>query len=934
MHAQAHKREISSLAQRHMNTPGVGARDHQLCVSLKQLYWVALGICVLVVPLTMTGIREYGIAIFLACSLAMSVAWATRQILFPSSTSGSLPAFIIACLAIGLVVLQLQPLPYSVLIKLSPFIPKFLPLWEPGSSALTGHAEWRQITMTPEATRSGLVLLIAYAMFFLTLTQHLQTQSDVDRLMKLVGISAVIMASIGIGQALFGNNKFLWMFEHPTRSANWPAKGTFHNQNHFAQFLALGLGPLVWWWYSLQPTSQSNDGRSKHRHRRSNKSRQRHRSRLELSPSNPAQPGVSRIVAAGTAIVGLAATLSFSRGGIAAFVLAALVVAAAVLNQWKTAIRYFVPTAVFVACALAAFGTDGLTRRWSQLQNATSLEDVDSARWTLWKADAAAVTEFWPAGSGVGSHADVYPIWMANHFGVRFSHAESGYIQVLLETGLPGFSLLITGMLFCVYWCIRGWRKSQGARRAQIAALSASLAASAAHSVVDFVWYIPACMILTLVAAACVCRHSQLLSETTQGSKKTHHPRLPILLACLLLLAALPTGQLFADTVQRDLASVDSWKAYRVGIRASVEDAEKGTTKTLNNHLNTLIRQLEECSAADPYHHDVHTALAPLYLQRFEDRLSNSDNQLTLHDIRDTVRDSDFATPEEMHAWLQKVCEDNVEDLYRARTSAMRGLQNRPLRGESYVILTETAFLSSYSIDDQQTLIQQAVCLRPNEPRVLFAAGLLAEDSGRPEAVWKMWKHAANLDQHIAQLIVRRNIDLLTATELIDHLSPTPDTFSIIDHEYRKAGRLDDLPTVAAMFADRYASRFSESLTGNSRQLSQYGRLFLDAKRSDLAVACFKQASHLQPKNNAIRRQLATALARTDDLRTAHQELSWLNLSMPNDQHIAQLLQDVEERMQSPNEPQNAAPHIRRVSHSQGTPGHQPEPVHSSDRWN
>ncbi len=934
MYAQTRKRERSTPPRMLGNTTGVSAIDERLRVGLEQLYWAALGVCILIVPLTTTGIREYGIAIFLVCSLLMGVTWAARQILVPASTEGSLPAFVIAILAIGLVTLQLQPLSQPVLMKLAPFILEYMTLWEPGTSTLSGPAGWQQITMTPEATRSGLVLLIAYVIFFLTLLQHLQSQSDVDRLMKLIGSSAVLMAAIGIGQALFGNDKFLWMFEHPTRAANWPAKGTFHNQNHFAQFLALGLGPLVWWWFSAQHSSRTT-GINRRRDHTESGQRRRTRSKRESAPTTSAPNAVSRLVAAGTAIVGLAAILSFSRGGIASFLLAAIVVAMAVLKQWKTVIRYLIPTIIFVGCGLAAFGTDRLTQRWDKLSNATSLKEVDTTRWTLWKANADAIGEFWPAGSGVGSHPDVYPIWMSEQFGVRFSHAESGYIQVFLETGLPGFTLLVLGILTCSCWCIRGWRRSSGTQRVQVVALAASLVASVAHSAVDFVWYIPACMIQTLAIAACACRSSQLVTTKRTTHTETHCSRLSLAVACLLLLTALPTGQLFADTIQRDLASIDSWKAYRIGIRTSVKDAERGTTDTLNEHLGTLIGHLEQCAAADPFHHDVHTALAPLYLQRFEHHLRNSDNQLTLKDLRDTIRNSDFATQEEMHTWLDRVCGRPIEDLYRARDSAMRGLRNRPLRGESYVILTETGFLDSQSDGEQQALIQQAVRLRPNEPRVLYAAGLLAEDSGESETAWKMWRQAANLDPHIGRLIVNRNIDLMTVSEFIEHVAPTPDTFGIIYNEYRKADRTDDLPVIAAMFADRYTAQFSQSVIGNSSQLSQYAAWFLEANQVDLAVKCLKRATLLQPKNIVIRKQLATALAQTNDLQAAHQELSWLNLSMPDDQHITRLLHDIEERLQSShmetNSTDSESQALQPVSHSRLQAfGHPPEPTQES----
>ena len=55
------------------------------------------------------------------------------------------------------------------------------------------------------------------------------------------------MAVFGLVQYLTANGKFFWFYTHPFSNTFIGVKGSFANKNHFAHFLALGVGPLIWW---------------------------------------------------------------------------------------------------------------------------------------------------------------------------------------------------------------------------------------------------------------------------------------------------------------------------------------------------------------------------------------------------------------------------------------------------------------------------------------------------------------------------------------------------------------------------------------------------------------------------------------------------------------------------------------------------------------
>ena len=44
-----------------------------------------------------------------------------------------------------------------------------------------------------------------------------------------------------------GNGKFFWFYEHPFSTTYDAVKGSFTNRNHFADFIAVGIGPWIWW---------------------------------------------------------------------------------------------------------------------------------------------------------------------------------------------------------------------------------------------------------------------------------------------------------------------------------------------------------------------------------------------------------------------------------------------------------------------------------------------------------------------------------------------------------------------------------------------------------------------------------------------------------------------------------------------------------------
>lgn len=142
---------------------------------------------------------------------------------------------------------------------------------------------------------------------------------------------------------------------------------------------------------------------------------------------------------------------------------------------------------------LAAVGLGGLLAIAaifiSPIQNnltATGVETDYSSRYTSFTNSLRVAADYFPVGSGVGTFADVYPAYENSAWVDRWyvNHVHNDYIELALETGLPGIILMIWFVLWWIERTVAIWRApniDHFARAATIASAAIML-----HSLVDF----------------------------------------------------------------------------------------------------------------------------------------------------------------------------------------------------------------------------------------------------------------------------------------------------------------------------------------------------------------------------------------------------------------------------------------------------------------
>lgn len=181
--------------------------------------------------------------------------------------------------------------------------------------------------------------------------------------------------------------------------------------------------------------------------------------------------------------VGLALNGSLAGYGLAVPVLVASAII--VLPARNRAIRWLAPAAaILLIGAVGWLATTPLSSRDAlQANAATSV----SSRQEIFATSLRAARDFMPLGSGIGTFRPVYALYEDHDrldVTTYVNHAHNDYLELALETGVPGLAVLA---LFLLWWgkaAWRAWRPRDPDPFARAAAVAS--AAILVHSVVDF----------------------------------------------------------------------------------------------------------------------------------------------------------------------------------------------------------------------------------------------------------------------------------------------------------------------------------------------------------------------------------------------------------------------------------------------------------------
>ena len=352
------------------------------------------------------------------------------------------PLLLMICAAIGLILLQVVPLPPVVWGQIPgrDFVAH-------GFTLLGLASPWQSWSLAPyETISSGLFMLVPIAI----VVAMVRGQAFSRPLL----VSALLVAAVaGAGLALLqvGSGTERWYLYHYSSFGAGP--GFFANSNHMAILLLACvpfIGALV-----ADRVEQARDAKARN---------------LII---------IAGVVGGAMALMAVGLT-----GSLAVLLLAGPVaLMSALIPRWArfAAVRRWLKPAALVILAasllVVAISGDRLSDR--------NLQSV-STRSTIWSNSALLLADQGLVGTGGGTFPAIYRKYEAKPVAERtfVNHAHNDYLEVAIEFGIPGLILLA---LFLGWW----WRRAAGAWRASEAdpyAKAAAVASAAVllHSIVDF----------------------------------------------------------------------------------------------------------------------------------------------------------------------------------------------------------------------------------------------------------------------------------------------------------------------------------------------------------------------------------------------------------------------------------------------------------------
>lgn len=324
-------------------------------------------------------------------------------------------------------VFQVMPLPSAFFSLLSPV--KYQRAAQ-AFSLIDQPLSWQSISYSIRVSVAELAFLLGLVLFYGLIKTAAAQRKRFKTVVVLMMVLGVAEALYGIIQSLVPAVGVLWV--DSSHAYFGMARGTYINRNSFAGFMemvipvTLGYAVAVSYW----PV--------------------RGKLRQILAHDH-----LNKTLFMGMILVVMLLALVFSqsRAGImggGAAVLAFFAVSRAAMKKGSA------PIWILGITIGALFLVYGLTMDFGPVMERFFQISADNSRLDIWKDTWAMIREH-PMGVGLGNYERVYPVYQA-HFSpnMRVLDAHNDFLQVLAESGWPGFAALAGGF---VYFLVSGFRR-------------------------------------------------------------------------------------------------------------------------------------------------------------------------------------------------------------------------------------------------------------------------------------------------------------------------------------------------------------------------------------------------------------------------------------------------------------------------------------------
>jgi O-antigen ligase len=412
---------------------------------------------------------------------------------------------------LAFIILQATPLPEFLVKVLSPeaLIAGKKSLSASGVLASeTTLRHWFSLSPYYYAVRGSLIRWIVYGLFFIGLTQALNSRKKIELAIFVILITGCFEVLYGLTQTYTGSNHIWWFKNIGDPRA---ISGTYINRNHFAGLMEMCLILAAGYAAALA-------GRRKRRGPISAYTTSL-RARISRYLSGEQRFNKGTLLVFLGVVMGIGLIFSASRGGMLSGAGAMLCMGMFFIFRKAHRRKGFIILFLCVIISVYALhiGVDYPIGRFNYFDEGLEAR----RRYTQKTMDM--FEDYRITGVGVGNFQYAYPRYQAVEDTKGFlRYAHNDWAQFLAEAGITGFCLLLTGIFYYVYRTIKFWRKRSDPFAICVGIVPlAAITALAIHSYSDFNLHIPAnCLMLAAIMAI---GYSALHLERHHGRDTAHN---------------------------------------------------------------------------------------------------------------------------------------------------------------------------------------------------------------------------------------------------------------------------------------------------------------------------------------------------------------------------------------------------------------------------
>jgi O-antigen ligase len=405
---------------------------------------------------------------------------------------------VLPAIALGAAIIQIIPLPISIVAALSP---RAGVIWR-GLSAegLAGAAGaggagggWATLSLVPNFTLYELIRYIFYFLFAYLVYRHVSTRKRVKIFVFLLFAAACFQSFYGLAE-FFGGTQRIFGFQREAYMDS--ATGTFINRNHFAGFLEMIFPISVGYLLARASFFAMKRGGS-----------------LKERILWFSQERLQKVVVFGIVpvLIGVGIFFSRSRTGIFLFFASIFLMVVALSGAggrrpegvegtggpreagvsrpiFGKVIRTVLLLVVF---AVILIGIKPVIERFSFAALAHEVRPV------YFKNTVEIIKDFPIAGTGLGTYLYAYPMYEKKYSGDLLDHAHNDYLELLAEGGIVAGGLMIVVAFGALIWLFARWAKRNDhlVRGVGLGCL-VGIASILIHSLTDFNLHITANAVL------------------------------------------------------------------------------------------------------------------------------------------------------------------------------------------------------------------------------------------------------------------------------------------------------------------------------------------------------------------------------------------------------------------------------------------------------